>query len=284
MSFLNVKTLASLLLGLWLTLDCAAQQTKPRFRVLAFYTAKNDQAHISYVQEANKWFPKMAAQHGFAYDSTSNWDNLNAAFLAKYQVVLFLDTRPEAPAQRAAFQQYMEQGGAWLGFHFAGFALTPSTYAQDWNWYHEQFLGTGQYAGNTWRPTAAVLRVANTKHPTTRKLPPTFTSAPNEWYKWTNDLRTNPAIDILLAVDSTSFPLGTGPKAHEIWRSGYYPVAWTNRRYRMVYVNMGHNDIDYEHGTNQQLSSTFSQAPQNQFILNTLLWLGKDGKYRQAPH
>jgi hypothetical protein len=52
-------------------------------------------------------------------------------------------------------------------------------------------------------------------------------------------------------------------------------VAWTNRRYRMVYMNMGHNDMDYEHGTNRPLSSTFSSPAQSQFILQSLLWLGK---------
>ncbi|UOQ53282.1 ThuA domain-containing protein [Hymenobacter cellulosivorans] len=281
-----------LLFRLWLlsfsllSLPCAAlatvpPQPRPRFRVVAFYTAKNDLAHISFVREANRWFPQAAAQHGFAYDTTSNWDNLNAAFLARYQVVVFLDTRPDKPAQRAAFQQYMEKGGAWLGFHFAAFALTPSAYPQNWDWYHQQLLGSDQYASNTWRPTAATLRVEAPKHPATKDLPATFRSAPNEWYKWTTDLRRNPDIEILLAVDSTSFPLGTGPKPHEIWRSGYYPVAWTNRKYRMLYVNMGHNDMDYESGTNQTLSATFGSAAQTQFILDGLLWLGS-GKKSQA--
>jgi hypothetical protein len=252
-----------------------AQGSKPTFRVIAFFTGRNDLAHVDFVHEANRWFPQQAAKLGFAYDTTSNWQNLNAGFLARYQVVLFLDTRPEQPAQRAAFQAYMDGGGAWLGFHFAAFALTPSTYPQNWDWYHTQFLGTGEYAGNTWRPTSATLRVQDRRHPTTHGLPATFASAPNEWYKWTRDLRQNPDIDILLAIDPSSFPLGTGPKAHEIWHEGYYPVAWTNRRYRMVYMNMGHNDMDYEHGTNQPLSSTFSSPQQSQFILQSLLWLGK---------
>jgi hypothetical protein len=268
------RILALLVLLSSFTLSSKAQKKAPQFRVIAFYTSQHDQAHISYVHEANKWFPQVATQYGFAYDTTSNWNNLNAAFLARYQVVVFLDTRPDQPGQRAAFQHYMEHGGAWMGFHFAGFALTPSTYPQNWGWYHEQFLGSGSYAGNTWRPTSATLRVENSTHVATRKLPHTFASAPNEWYKWTNDLRINPAIDILLAIDSASFPLGTGPKPHEIWHQGYYPVAWTNKKYRMVYINMGHNDIDYEHGTNAELSSTFSQPAQNQFILNSLLWLG----------
>jgi hypothetical protein len=81
-----------------------------------------------------------------------------------------------------------------------------------------------------------------------------------------------------LAIDSSSFPLGTGPKLHEIWHSGFYPVVWTNKKYRMVYFNMGHNDIDYEHHTNKTLSSTFSSPEQNQLILNALIWLGTNNK------
>src|SRR6187549_159880 len=83
-----------------------AQNKTPLFNVIAFYTAKNDLAHISYVHEANKWFAATAARYHFSYDSTNDWNNMNATFLAKYQVVLFLDTRPDAPDQRAAFQQY----------------------------------------------------------------------------------------------------------------------------------------------------------------------------------
>ena len=86
---------------------------------------------------------------------------------------------------------------------------------------------------------------------------------------------TNPAIRVLLSIDPASFPLGTGPKPHEIWHSGYYPVVWANARYRMLYVNMGHNDIDYEHHTGQELSRTFDNAVQNKLIIAGLLWLGR---------
>ncbi|WP_394992692.1 ThuA domain-containing protein [Emticicia sp.] len=255
-----------------------AQNSTSKFKIIAFYTAKNDQAHISFVHEANRWFPEMARKYHFSYDSTNNWENLNAEFLSKYQIVLFLDTRPEEPSQREAFQQYMDKGGAWIGFHFAAFALNNSKFNQDWDWYHNQFLGSGQYKSNTWRPTSAILRVENRTHPATKKLPETFTSSPNEWYRWENDLRKNNNIKILLSIDSTSFPLGTGPKVHEIWHSGYYPVVWTNKNYRMLYLNMGHNDIDYEHRTNKELSFQFANETQNKLIINSLLWLGKGKK------
>ena len=263
----------------------SGQSREPAFSVIAFFTAKNDPAHISFVHEAVRWFPEMAAQYDFRFDTTSDWHNLDSAFLSHYDVVVFLDTRPEDSVERAAFQSYMEHGGAWMGFHFAGFALTPSDVPANWDWYHNTFLGAGSYVSNTWRPTSAVLRVENRHHPATVHLPATFRSRPNEWYRWEKDLRQNPDIDILLAIDSSSFPLGTGPKQSEIWHSGYYPVVWTNRKFKMIYFNMGHNDIDYEHKydtTNRTLSYTLGDSVEDRLIIDALLWLGN--KETELPH
>lgn len=243
------------------------------FRVISFYTAREDAAHISFVHEANRWFAEQAKEFGFVYDSTSDWTKLNQHFLQRYQVVVFFDTRPEKPEQRTAFQAYMEHGGGWLGFHFAGFALTPSAYPQNWDWYHLHFLGAGSYVSNTWRPTSAILQSSDSMHPVMKGVPAKFSASPNEWYRWEKDLRLNDSIQILLAIDSSSFPLGTGPKQSEIWHSGYYPVVWTNRFYHMVYFNMGHNDIDYEGKTNRELSFQFANPVQNKLILNSLFWV-----------
>jgi uncharacterized protein len=268
----------NIILSCFITERAVCQNGAKEFKVIAFYTGREDQAHISFLHEANHWFPAMGAANHFTYDSTNDWKNMNAEFLSRYQVVIFLDTRPDDSAQRKAFEDYMKKGGAWMGFHFAGFALTPSAFPQNWDWYHNEFIGAGSYVSNTWRPTTAVLRVMDKTSPVTHNLPDTFRSAASEWYRWSNDLRDNPKIDILLAIDSSSFPLGTGPKLHEIWHSGFYPVVWTNKNYRMVYFNMGHNDIDYEHHTNKELSSTFSSRDQNRLILNALLWLGRGSK------
>jgi uncharacterized protein len=257
------------------------KSTDTKFNVIAFYTAKNDKAHISFVHEANRWFTKMALKYNFTYDSTNIWNNMNSKFLARYQVVIFLDTRPDSLSQRDAFKAYMEKGGGWIGFHFAGFALTPSEFPQNWDWYHNKFLGSGEYKSNTWRPTSAVLRVENHNNPATRNLPDTFKSSPNEWYCWKNDLRQNHDIQILISIDQTSFPLGTGPKLNEIWHRGYYPVVWTNKKYKMLYINMGHNDIDYEDKTDRELSFTFGNETQDKLVIDALLWLGQSGKGRK---
>lgn len=271
---LRLKKPLTILFLLFTVLIVQAGNYSKTFKVIAFYTAKNDQAHISFVHEANQWFSEISTRQRYRYVSTDDWSKLNSDTLSHYQVVIFLDTRPEVPAQRMAFQRYMENGGAFMGFHFSAFALTPSDYPQNWDWFHNQFLGSGEYGSNTWRPTSAILKVEDRNHQATKHLPGKFKSQPNEWYRWQNDLRTNPDIKILASIDSTSFPLGTGPKPHEIWHSGYYPVVWTNIKYRMIYINMGHNDIDYEHQTNKELSFSFTNEIQNRLIIDALKWLG----------
>ena len=256
------------------------EQKNYDFKVVAFYTAENDQAHISFVNEANEWFVKMAKKHHFVYNSGNDWTKMTSDFLSKYDVVIFLDTRPDSLSQREAFEKYVKNGGAWMGFHFCAFALTPSAFPQNWDWYHNEFLGSGEYKSNTWRPTSAILKVEDKMNPVVEGLPNQFKTSPNEWYRWERDLRNNPDIKILASIDPESFPLGTGPKAHEIWHEGYYPVIWTNKKYHMIYINMGHNDIDYGNGTNKELSKTFKNKNQNRLVLNALFWLGKDKQSR----
>jgi hypothetical protein len=259
------------------TVSGLTQKSENNRKVIAFHSGgENDLGHKSFVREANTWFSLLAEKYKFTYDSTNDWNNLNDDFLSKYSVVIFLDARPDSVLQRKAFEHFIEAGGGFMGFHFSAFSLTPSAFPQNWDWYHNGFIGAGEYKGNTWRPTTAVLRIEDRKHPATRNLPATFTSSPNEWYSWQNDLRLNGDIKILLSIDTSSFPLGTGPKLYEIWHSGYYPVVWTNKKYKMLYLNMGHNDIDYEGKSNGELSHTFGNEIQDKLITDGLLWLLKD--------
>ncbi|GID27894.1 RICIN domain-containing protein [Paractinoplanes brasiliensis] len=244
------------------------------FKVLAFYNGTYDAAHIDFDKEAREWFPQAGAQNGFTWEATTDWSRLSASGLAGYKVIMFLDDAPPAD-RRAAFQQYMQNGGAWLGFHVSAF----TTDANGWSWYHNTFLGSGNFATNTWGPTAETLRIENRNHPTTAGLPATIPSAVSEWYSWSRDLRQNPDIDILASVDASSFPVGTDPDQQ--WRSGFYPLIWSNRNYKMVYTNFGHNGMNYE--TNTRTSSTFASAQQNQWLINSILWLGGGDSTPQPP-
>lgn len=251
-------------LMLFLATAIHATAQTPKFKVIAFYNGTYDAAHINFVKEANPWFTNLAAQYGFSYESTNNWDNLNANFLKNYQVVFFLDDAPQTASQRTAFQQYMDGGGAWMGFHVSAFTDNASS----WSWYYNTFLGSGNFVTNTWEPTTAVLKCEDRTQPSTLRLPATFTSAVSEWYSWSNDLRKNSNIKVLCSVDPSSFPLGTT----QVWTSGYYPIIWTNKNYKMVYANFGHNAMNYT--TNVGLSSTFASQTQDNFIIDAIMWLG----------
>jgi hypothetical protein len=235
----------------------------PQFNVLALYHGTYDAGHISFTKDANQWFPQAAARNNFTYTASTNWNLLNANDLSRYQVVMFLDDLPATASQRVAFEQYMRNGGGFFGFHVSAFNTNPN----GWSWYHNTLLGTGAFRGNTWWPSAATLRVDNRTHASTSRLPATFRSSVSEWYSWNNDLRTNPDISVLASIDPSSFPLGN--QEGNIWRSGYYPIMWTNKNYKMIYANFGHNAV-----SPQQPSSTFASAEQNKFIVDSLLWLG----------
>jgi hypothetical protein len=243
-----------------------------QIEVIAFFTPdpqQGDRAHAAYQRHANDWFPMTAAQQKFfTYESTTDWTRLATMMPAKGRIVMFLDTSPGDAAQQAGFKSYMDNGGAWMGCHFSGY--NDSSPEWNWRWYFDEFLGGGLFVNNTWQPTSANLHVEDMSHPVTKGLGAMFASAPSEWYSWTVDLRTKPNIKILLSVDPSSFPLGTDP--NQSWYSGYYPIMWTNTNYKMIYINAGHEQMDY--ATDTPLSSTFDSPTQDQMYMNAFKWLG----------
>ncbi|MFC9693557.1 ThuA domain-containing protein [Kribbella sp. NPDC056951] len=261
--------LALLLMVAGLTTSAAAQ-VQATFNVLAFYDGNtNDAAHNDWVKEANQRFPQFGAQNGFTYTATNDWNRLNNLQASQYQVVMFLDNRPWASSQMTGFQRYMENGGGFFGFHVSNY----NDANQGWPWFNNTLLGTGRFKSNTWHPSAVTLKAENRSHPSLVNTGATFRSSVSEWYGWTNDLRQNPNIQVLASIDPSSFPVGD--QAGNIWTSGYYPIAWTNKNFKVIYANWGHNAMNYD--TNTRLSSTFDSPAQNQFTMDALKWLGGGG-------
>ena len=256
--------------------DCA------EFRTLSFgFTggADVDTAHADFAREANEWFSSKGAELGFTYDFMGNdYSALNDETLAEYDLVLFLNDRPHVKEQQDAFRRFMEDGGAWIGFHAAAFSMVDEAdkdkeNSDYWRWYQDDFLGCGNYKNNTWNPTAEPLTVETHDHPATADLPDVFTSAPCEWYGWESDLFQNPDITVLLTLNPTQEnPAGDNPhKPYEIWYDGHYPIAWANNHYRMLYTNMGHNLQSYNDFEKQ--SKTFSSEEQCTFLLGAMFGL-----------
>lgn len=247
----QVAVLALLLVVLLFPAATVAQQS--HFRVLAFYSPTAELDHVQFAEGAVKFFAAAAAEHNFTFDSTTDWADLNAANLKKYQVVVWLTDSPTKAEQRRAFEQYMEAGGAWLGFHAAGYNDQDT----NWPWYVD-FLGGAVFYINSWPPLPAKLVVDDRTHPATKNLPDAFTSPANEWYVWKPSPRLSRNVRVLLTFDPANYPLGL----KDILMSGDLPAMWTNTKYKMIYMNMGHGD------------KIFTSATQNKLIEDALLSLG----------
>lgn len=236
-----------------------------------------DRAHAAYQRHANAWFPQTGMDEGFfTFTVTNDWDQLATIQPQKGLIVMFVNispadvalSGPNQSAIQAGFQSYMENGGAWFGSHYSGYNDNSGSW--NWPWYFDTFIGTGFYVMNTWEPVSINVDVDDPTHPVSQGLGSMFTTAPSEWYSWTNDLRTMPNIDILLSVNPSSFPVGTDPT--QSWTSGYYPIAWTNTNYKMMYLNAGHELMDYT--TDTGLSDAFTSHTQNLMYVNAFKWLG----------
>lgn len=250
-----LRVCGSLICGLLFccTMPLSAQTgKKPAFKALVFYTPTVEKDHVEFAYDAIRFYDSLAEKKNFLFDTTSDWSKHNDTVLANYQVVIWLNEFPQNEIQRAAFRHYMENGGAWLGFHVSAY---NDKYTK-WPWFVE-FLGGGVFYTNNWPPLPAKLIVDDRKHPVTKGLPATFIAPINEWYIWEPSPRLNKDVKVLLTLDPSNYPLGK----KDLITQGDLPVVWTNTKYKMLYLNMGHGD------------QIFTTVLQNKLIANALLWV-----------
>ncbi len=237
---------------IWLNSRAAAQA--PAFRALAFYSTNVEPDHVRTGNEGLAFFREMAAKNNFVFDTTTNWDKLNDNDLKPYQVILWVNDFPHTEAQRAAFQRYMEQGGGWLGLHIAGY----NDESTKWPWFVD-FLGGAVFYTNNWPVQKAKMIVDDQTHPVTKGMPESYVAPSNEWYQWKPSPRLNQDVRVLVTLDPSNYPIGV----KDVITTGDMPIVWTNTKYRMVYMNMGHGE------------NVFGDATQNRLFANAILWLGK---------
>ncbi len=245
---LQVSVLTTFLLLIFFTVEGQF----PRFKVLAFYSNRVEKDHVEFATEAIKFFKELTKGNGFVFDTTSKMSDLNDDKLKDYSLVMMINDFPHSPAQREAFQKYMENGGGWFGFHVSAY----NDKGTNWPWLLD-FLGGGVFYRNNWPPMPAKLVVDDMNHPVTRGLPETFISPINEWYQWKPSPRERKNIKVLVSLSPDNYPLGL----KDIIPDGDLPVVWTNTDYRMIYMNMGHD------------RHVFGDATQDMLIISGLRWV-----------
>ena len=224
---------------------------KVRFRTLFIWDPSAEPAHVEFDKQAIHFFHKLSYGNGFTYDvRTSCPASLDT--LKQYDVVVMLNALPHEMAARRAFEQYMEQGGGWIGFHATGYNDANT----NWPWLNK-FLGCGPFLSNNWPPQPALMEVETQQHPITRTLPREFVAPASEFYQFAPSPRTNENVEILVSISPKNYPFGI----KDIITHGDFPIVWTNKKYRMVYLNMGHGD------------EAFIDATQNLLFTNAFRWV-----------
>jgi cytochrome c len=218
------------ILGMSLHASLAAEtgDRDPRFTVLVF--SKTTGFHHDSIPQGIAAIEALGAEHGFAVDSTEDAARFSDAVLARYKVVVFLNTTGDVldAGEKATFERYIRSGGGFVGIHSA------SDTEYGWPWY-------GRLVG-TWFAShphiqRATVHIANPDHPSTKGLP-TAWERTDEWYNF----RSNPrgAVQVLATLDEATYSGGAMGADH--------PIAWcqTIDGGRSWYTAMGHTKESYD--------------------------------------
>lgn len=225
---------------------------RPRFKALLVYNPHAEEAHVQFAKQAITFFHKLTYGEGYILHQTTDLGRFPYDSLKQYNVLIMINATPNGQKQREAFERYMENGGGWMGFHAAAYN-DKNTH---WPWLND-FLGCGPFYCNNWPPQAALLEVDTQDHPVTKNLPKEFVTAPSEFYQWNPSPRKNPNVKILASISQKNYPFGI----KDVVKFGDFPVVWTNTKYRMIYLNMGHGD------------EGFMDATQNLLVTNAFRWV-----------
>lgn len=261
----GMKKISTILLVLIFAIAGQSQNTgypanyakAPRFKALVYYSIHAEEAHVDFAKQGVEFFKRLNYGDGFYLDITTDLSGYTYNKLKEYDILVMLNDAPSGKEQREAFRQYMENGGGWMGFHAAAYNDKNT----NWPWFLD-FLGGGVFYCNNWPPQPVKLDIDNANHSVTKNLPASFIAPENEWYQWNPSPRENKDVEVLVSLSADNYPFGI----KDVVSWGDFPIVWTNKKYRMIYLNMGHGDDE------------FTDATQKLLFINAFRWVLSQNK------
>lgn len=215
-------------------------QAKPR-RVLIYTHNGKGYVHQN-IQASVDAMTLIATQRGFQVDVSDDPEVFSAQNLKRYAVLVFSNTNNQAfttPAQRDAFQHFIEAGGGLMGIHSAAGS------ERDWP-YFAHVLG-GKFVEHPMQQTLSV-SLAEPMSKLTAGLPQTF-EWDDECYFFSD---RSPDAHTLLVVDRSKVKgLEKMRIAHADEYPKMLPVAWYQSvdGGREFYMGLGHRPESYKDPT-----------------------------------
>lgn len=205
----------------------SAEAPSAREGTLLIFSKTEGFRHAS-IEDGAKALQKLAEDNGWTSDHTEDASVFTSENLQEYNAVIFLSTTGDIlnEEQQNAFEQYIGNGGGYVGIH----AAADTEY--EWPWYGEL---VGAYFDSHPQIQQATLILASADHPSTSFLPKQWMRT-DEWYNYKD---INPDINILLKLDESSYEGGTNGENH--------PAAWYHEYDggRAFYTAGGHTSESY---------------------------------------
>ncbi len=210
----------------------ALERLEPRTMLAAFDVlvfSKTAGFRHSSIDEGIAAVQALGAANDFTVTATEDANAFNAANLASYEAVVFLNTTGDIlnAAQQTAFEQYIQNGGGWVGVHSAA----DTEYG--WAWYGGL---VGAYFESHPANQQATIVVADQVHPSTAHLPDRWVRT-DEWYNYQANPRGN--VHVLATLSESTYTGGADGFDH--------PIAWYHDYDggRAWYTGLGHTDASY---------------------------------------
>jgi type 1 glutamine amidotransferase len=173
---------------------------------------------------------KLGAENNFDVDATEDSTFFTIDNLKKYKVLVFLSPTGKVfgTDQEKALQEYIHQGGGFVGTH-------PATDCEyNWQWYGDL---VGGYFKIHPKQQQAKFMVIDKNNPATKFLPDVWERF-DELYGFKY---LNPQIHVLINIDEKSYD--PGPSA----MGDKHPMCWCHEYEggRAFYTALGHTDESY---------------------------------------
>ncbi|MDG2304653.1 MAG: ThuA domain-containing protein [Candidatus Binatia bacterium] len=174
--------------------------------------------------------------------------------LAKFEAVIFFNTTGDVlnDRQQLAFERYVQSGGGFVGIHSAA---DTERRGNVWPWY-TRLVGAAFLSHPEDNVQQARLRVREGSHSATSHLAETWDRT-DEWYDYE---RFNPNVNVLLAVDESTYEGGVTGSDH--------PIAWYHAfdGGRSFYTGLGHTE------------ESFDEDAFLSHVFGGLAWVMEDGR------
>ncbi|QGY47207.1 hypothetical protein GM418_27145 [Maribellus comscasis] len=207
------------------------------------FQADNGYEHPS-KDEAIAMVEKIGSENGWNVVSTSDTSIINLGDLLNFDVIVFnnncgTDGRIFSQTQQQSIQQYIRNGGGFVGIHCAGAIWMEGGQFQQW---YEKLIGTKLVAHP--EVQQAKLIVEDKRHICTAHLPDEWILT-DEWHWFSYNPREN--VNVLISLDENSYEGGK--------KMGDHPFTWYQHYDggRSFFTSLGHTEEIYSNEDYEKL-------------------------------